>query len=213
MTMMMVVVAAVLVMHMMIVMRVVMGMIVMGMTVMGVVVGAMTVMMIVAVMLMTMVIMIIVSMAGLGVGPAFRIERRLDLDDARPQPLHHRFDHMVPANSQALGQDLGRQVPVAEMPGEPHQMMRIAGANFEQRLGRRHDLDQPAVLQHQGIATAKRGGVLEVEQECEPAGPGHRQTATVAIVEIEQDGIGSGLFPTMLPEHARGADHAEILIS
>src|ERR1700731_1786568 len=56
-----------------------------------------------------------------GIGAAFGIERRFDLDHARPEPLHHRL--------------------VAEMPGNPDQMLRIVAANFGQRLRRRDDLD------------------------------------------------------------------------
>ena len=205
MAVMMMAVAAVLVMHM-IVMRVAVVM-----AVMRVLVPAMIVMIIVAMM----VIMFIMAlrMAGLGIGAAFRIERRLDLDDARAETLDHRLDHVVTADAQALGHDLGRQMPVPEMPGEPHQMVWIAGADLQQRLRRGNDLDQPAVLQHQGIAAAKRGGVREVEHECEPARAGHRQPSPMPIVEIEQDGIGGRLCPTMLPQHTRGADHADILIS
>ena len=39
-----------------------------------------------------------VSMAGVGIGPAFRIERGLDLDHARAQSPHHRFDDVVAPN-------------------------------------------------------------------------------------------------------------------
>lgn len=36
-----------------------------------------------------------VRMAVTGIGTAFRVERRFDLDQARTEPLHHRFNHMV----------------------------------------------------------------------------------------------------------------------
>ena len=45
-------------------------------------------------------------MGSLGIGAAFGIERRLDLDHARAQPLHHRFDDVIPADPQALAHDL-----------------------------------------------------------------------------------------------------------
>ena len=85
------------------------------MAVMRVLVPAMIVMMIVAMMVIMFVMAL--RMAGLGIGAAFRIERRLDLDDARAETLDHRLDHVVTADAQALGHDLGRQMPVAEMPG------------------------------------------------------------------------------------------------
>src|SRR5438270_5245506 len=57
--------------------------------------------------------------AGANVGAAFRIERRLDLKHLGTEVLHHILDHVITANSQILACDLDRQVPVAEMPGDP----------------------------------------------------------------------------------------------
>jgi len=81
------------------------------------------------------------GMTGIGVGAAFGIERRLDLDHARAEPLHHRLDDVVAPDPQRLGHDLGGQMTVAEMPADPDQMMRIGPANFEQWLGGGDHLD------------------------------------------------------------------------
>ena len=146
-------------------------------------------------------------MAAAGIGATFGIERRLDLDDKRAQTLHHRLDDVITADAQALGHDLRRQMPVAEMPGDPDQMMRIDAADFEQRLRRRHHLDQAAILEHQGVAAAQRDGVFEVEQERQSARAGHRHPPAVPIVEIEHDGISGGFRPAMLAFNSDGADH------
>ena len=155
---------------------------------------------------------IIMPARRLGIGSTFRIERRLDLDYARTKPFDHRLDDMIAADAQALGHDLRRQMAVAEMPGEPHQVMRIGGPDLQQRLRCRDDLDQAAILEHERIAPAQGDGVLEVEQECEPACAGHRHPPAVPVIEIEHDGIGGGLSPSMLSKHTCGADHAGIPI-
>ena len=168
-----------------------------------VIVVAMLVVVMVAVIMMTIVItvMVVIMMVvavmmrgvivgSLRIGAAFGIERRLDLDDARAQSLHHRLDDVVAANAQALRHDLGRQMAVAEMPGDPDQMQWIGAADLEQRLGGRDNLDQPSVLQHQRIATAQRHRVLQVEQKLKPARARHRHPPPVPVVEIEHDGIG-----------------------
>src|ERR1700731_2177404 len=54
-----------------------------------------------------------------GIGAAFGIERRFDLDHARPEPLHHRLDDVIAPEAQALDRDIRRQVIVIEMPGNP----------------------------------------------------------------------------------------------
>src|SRR3954470_411703 len=123
-----------------------------------------TVMIVFAVVMVGMIIMVMMAMVAmimrgmivrrLRICPALGIERRLDLDDARAQSLHHRLDDVIPADAQALWHDLRRQMAIAEMPGDPDQMQRIGAADLHQRLGGRHHLDQPAIFQHQRIAAA-----------------------------------------------------------
>ncbi len=141
------------------------------------------------------------------IGPAFGIERRLDLDDARAQSLHHRLDDVIPADAQALWHDLRRQMAITEMPGDPDQMQRIGAADFEQRFRGGDHLYQPPVFEDQRIAAAQRDRVLQVEQEFEPARPRHRHPPPVPVVEIEHDGIGRRLRPAMLAQDLSRADH------
>ena len=177
--------------------------------VMMVVVITAVIVIVIIVVVMTMVAMIMrgMIMGRLRIGAAFGIERRLNLDDARAEPLHHRLDDMIAANAQALRHDLRRQMAVAEMPGDADQMQGIGAADLDQWLGRRHHLDQPSVFQHQRIAAAQGDGVFEVEQEFEPSRAGHRHPPPVPVVEIEHDGIGRGLRPAMLAQDFGRADH------
>jgi len=195
---------------------------------MGVIVVVMIVVaMFVVVMVLTMVVMtMIVIMRRMGMGMRMRvgfrrmgvtarvraalgIERRLDLDDARAKPLHHRLDDVIAADAQAFRHDLGRQMAIAEMPGDADQMQRIGAADFDQRLGGGHHLDQPAVFEDQRIAAAQRDRVFEIEQELQPARPRHRHPPPVPVVEIEHDGIGRGVRPAMLAQDLCRADHRE----
>ena len=208
--------------------------VVMAITVVMIVAAMLVVMVVVMIMIMVIVIMMVVmavimrmavgmivpgvamrrllGMGVPGIGAALGIERRLDLEDAGPQPLHHRLDDMVAADAQSLRHDLGRQMPVAEMPRDPDQMMRIAAADFEQRLGRGDHFDQAAVLQHQRIAAAQGDGIFEIEQELEPARPRHRHPPPVPVVEIEHHGIGGGIRPAMLAQDFCGADHEDFSV-
>jgi len=152
-------------------------------------------MMFMPVIAMRMLVMLVAPVGvavrgGLGIGAAFRIERRFDLDDAGPQPLHHCLDDVVAPDAQGLGHDLGRQMAVAKMPGDPDQMMRIRTLDLDQRLGRRNHLDQPAILQHQRVTAAQRDRIFEIEQEGQSARAGHSHAPPVAVVEIEHDRVG-----------------------
>src|SRR4051794_39512807 len=61
------------------------------------------------VMVAVCVVMIVRGMGG-RIGAALGIERRLDLDDARAQPLHHFLDDVIAPDAQAPAHDLGRQM-------------------------------------------------------------------------------------------------------
>jgi len=178
-----------------------------------------TVVIVIIVVMVTMIVPgVIMSMRGVGrmrmarrIGAAFGIERCLDLDDPRTQPLHHRLDDVIAADAQALRHDLRRQMAVAEMPGDPDQMQGIGATDLEQRLRGRHHLDQPSVFQDQCIAAAQRNRVFKIEQKLEPARARHRHPPPVPVVEIEHDGIGRGVRPTVLAFDMRRADHGSLL--
>jgi len=110
----------------------------------------MPVMMILVVIMLVMIVMIVMravtvrmvvtcvmhigavrmAMTATGIGAAFGVEGCLDLDDARTQTLHHRLNHMIASDAQAFCHDLRRQVTVAEVPGNPDQMVRIGSPDF-----------------------------------------------------------------------------------
>ena len=115
---------------------------------------------------------------------------------------------MIAPDAQRLGHDLGRQMSIAEMPGDPDQMMRISALDLDQRLGSGDHLDQPAILQHQRIAAAQRDRVLEIEQEGQSARSGHGHAPAVTLVEIEHDGIGRRFRPAVLSLDLDRTDHS-----
>jgi len=196
----MTVVMLVMAMPVMVVMVVIMRMMLVSMMAVAVTAMAMVVMRValMAVGMMGMDIMGVAVRGSLGIGAAFGIERRFDLDEARVQPSHHRLDHMIAADAQSSCRDLGRQMPVAEVPGKPDQMLRIAASDFKERLGRSHHLDQPAIFEHQRVATAQDDRSFQIEQEFQPTRALHRHPPAVAIVKIEHDAIGRRFAPTML---------------
>src|ERR1700694_1552986 len=77
------------------------------------------------------------TLAAAGIGAAFGIEWRFDLDHAGPQPFHHRLDDVIAPDTQALRHDLRRQMAVAEMPGDPNQVVRVGTPYLDKRLRRR----------------------------------------------------------------------------
>src|SRR5712671_6754780 len=99
---------------------------------------------------------------------------------------------------------------VAEMPGDPDQMLRIVTPDLDQQLRRGDDLDQPVIVEHQRVTTSQHGCVFQVEQKLKPARASHRHPPAVTIVKIENDAIGRRLRPAMLWADLRRADHAKM---
>jgi hypothetical protein len=155
--------------------------------------------------------LIVRAMAGSGVGAPLGIERRLDLDDAGAETPDHFLDDVVAPDPKPPGYDLGRQMAVAEMPGDAHQMVRIGAAYLDQRLRRGDHFDQAAIFQNQRVAAAQRHRRFQVEQEFEPARAGHRHPAPVAVVEIKYHGVGGCLCPAVLALNFCSPDHADLL--
>ena len=116
----------------------------------------------------------------------------------------------IAADAQRLRRHLGRQVPVAEMPGDAHEGERVGGADFGERLGRGQNLDEAAVLEPEAVAAAQHRRLRQVEQEGEPADAGHDEAAAVALVELEHHAVGRLARPRprgknlVRPQHRSG---------
>src|SRR5689334_22838017 len=92
-------------------------------------------------MVVVMPMAVLMIMSATLIGAAFGIERRLDLDHAGAEPSDHGLDDMIAPDAQALAGNLRRQMTIAEMPGNAHQMLRITPADLDQRLRRGDDFD------------------------------------------------------------------------
>src|SRR5207248_2898032 len=125
----------------------------------------------------------------LTVGAALGIERRLDLAHLCAEALQHVDDDMVVADQDALALDLGRQVPVAEMPGDPREGRRVAAAHLNQVLLRCPDLDETALLELQPVAGVQHDRLDQIEQEIGATVAKHAQAPTIAVVEQEGDAV------------------------
>lgn len=134
-----------------VVMSVIVAMIVAAVLVMPMAMFMMVAMMIVMSVLMTVMIMtmLIARGRGCGISAAFRLEWRVDhrhLGAERPKQC---FGRVIAFDANAIRQQLNRDMPVAEMPGQPRQHRYIRGSRLDQRFGGGHDLHQVASVEQQ----------------------------------------------------------------
>ena len=100
------------------------------------------------------------------------------------------------------------RMPVADMPGEPHQAQAVFRADFEQLFRRCVDQHQTPIVELQRIAMMEHGGLFEIEKQFETTLARERHAAAVPGIVIERDLIGHPLRPYRAPAHdARGALH------
>ena len=82
-----------------------------------------------------------------GIGARFGIEWGLDLHAGRAELSGELGKNVIAPNSQRIGQHLRRYMTVAEVPGDPGEMLTIGAADLQQQFRRGDDLDEPAILQ------------------------------------------------------------------
>lgn len=171
--------------------------------------------MIMMVMVMTVIMMAVIMMRvlRLRVGPAFGIKSRFDRADLPAEPLHHRLDHVIGPNAQALPHHLNREVTVSEMPGEAQQMFRACRADLNEFLGGAHHLDDAAIFELQRVARAQGDGFRQIKQKIQPADTLHREPPTMAIVKIQHDRIRRIACPVAFGDDFGGADHGRAPVS
>jgi hypothetical protein len=84
-------------------------------------------------MLMPRVIMA-AMVAAPAVSAAFGLEGGLHLYKIRFEVMEHILDHMVGANAKNLVSNFSGQMPISQMPSEPHELIGIFMPDFDNRL-------------------------------------------------------------------------------
>ena len=120
----------------------------------------------------------------------------------------HLGEHVIVLDIDRLRRDLGRRVPVADMPGDAKQPQRVLGRDLQQSLRRGFDRDEPPVLQLHGVAVVELRRLVEVEQEGEPTLALKRDPPPLPALVVEGDGVGDALgLDGGLADDGGGAEH------
>jgi hypothetical protein len=162
----------------MIVMRMSFGMSVrMGVSVLMVAV----VMMVVAVMMPV----VVVAVMGAALGPEGAFHRGGDAALSAHQLGHGR----IVLHVDGVVRDLDEAMLAAEMPGEAHEAQGVLGPHLQQALGSGLHLDEPPILEPQGVAIVDGGIHIEIEHDLGPALPCQPRLTAVARRVVERDRV------------------------
>lgn len=175
----------------------------------AVIVTAMRVIMMTMGVIMTVIVAMMVIVRRLRrIGAAFRLKRCFDQRDLGAERGEQSLDRVIAPRADTVRQQLDRDMAVAEMPGQTSQTGHIGQARLDQRLGRRDDFDQTAVVEHQQVvgAQARRAVQMDVDSVAFDACRGRRLAAALGI--IEDHGIGDRSPVAMVSgDDARSARH------
>ena len=118
----------------------------------------------VTMVIVSMLMMMIARMAVrmLPVGAGLRVERRFHGRKLRAEPAQHVLDHMVAPDPQAVADKLHIDMAIADVPGEPRQLVGGGGHDFNERLRPADDTHDSAIVQHKPIAVVERNRLREV---------------------------------------------------
>jgi len=131
-------------------------------------------------------VMIVVMTGARGVGSGFGIEWRIDRFDVTAEAFDHVPDDMVGTDPDPVAEQLYRQMTIAEMPGDADKFPVVMTVNFQQRLGPRADLDDPAFFKSEPIAIAQPHRLRKVDQQLLTRLRRQNDTAAMAAIEIDQ---------------------------
>lgn len=156
----------------------------------------MVVMMIMVMMIMIMMIVIVPVIVAVvmmllhrRIGAPFGIERRLDRHDFGAKTREQRLDRGIAPHAQTIGEELDRNVAVAEMPGEPRKRGKVLGARLDQRLRLGNDFDEVPVVELEQIAGAQRDPFGEIEGKVRPLNTVHAAVRRPALLGREDHRI------------------------
>ena len=129
-----------------------------------------------------------------GIRAPFRLEWRFDRGHLGSKGRHKGrqklFHRLVAAYPQPPLMQLRKNMPVAEMPGEPRHAGNVGRAHFQKRLRPRDDFDQPPVVENETIVGREAFGLCDRDLNRRTFEAGQDTVRRPALIVIEQQCIG-----------------------
>jgi hypothetical protein len=141
-----------------------------------------------------MVVVMMMMALVMVVGAALGIKRRFDRLKPGTEAAQHILDHMIAPDAQPLADDLHVDVTITDVPRKARQIVGVGGGDFDERLGPADHADDRAVVEHETVAVAERGGLRQIEQKFGAALTAQHHPPAMALMRIEEDGVDGARF-------------------
>jgi hypothetical protein len=112
-----------------------------------------------------MMMMAFIMFVMVTVSAAFRLESGMDFLKVCSEATEHVFNHLVGSNKKDTSSNLGRQVPIAQVPGKAHELDRIFMPDFDNILWSGLDLQPSSIFQSQAVAIRHGDGLGKVQED------------------------------------------------
>jgi hypothetical protein len=119
------------------------------------------------------------------VSATFWLKGRPHLHQDRAEALKHVLNHVIGPYSKNCLADFSGQVPIAQVPGKPHQLIGILVPDFDGELCGGADLQPSPIVQLQAVAICHGDRFRQVEKDFFAMVRRHANTAAMACVEVE----------------------------
>ena len=129
----------------------------------------------------------VVTITMAAVGAAFRLKCSLQLDERGSKTAEHVFDDVIRSNPKSLAAQLGRHMPIPEMPREPHELTRVVVGDVDDGFRRSSNDEPTSVLDLQSVSIAHGGCSAQVEEHLVALICDQTDTTTVPVVEGERE--------------------------
>jgi hypothetical protein len=157
---------------------------------------------------MSVAVMTVVVPAIVFVRAALRLEGAHHRSGRAALSAHQLGEDMVVLDIDRVRGHLSRGMPVAHVVGDLQETERVLGPDLQERLRRRLDLDEAAILELHGVAIVQGRGLGEIEQEIDPCVAFERDPAAMSALVVERDGVGDAVgLDGGFPDNGGGAQH------
>lgn len=141
------------------------------------------------------------------IGAAFRIEGSGQGCQRAAKLADHVLDHVIPADPERVAHELGRQMAVAQVPGDPDQMGPVPRADLHQVLRFGKDFNDTAIFQFQAVTMVQMHGGRLVQQKGQASFACQDRPAAMAVFPVKGDPVGSRRLPGSGPQNGFNPDH------
>jgi hypothetical protein len=142
-------------------------------------------------------VFMVVMMAMTAISATFGLEGGTHLYKLGAEAMEHCLDDGVRPNAKHLISNFRRQMPISQMPGEAHELIWFFMADFNNRLRGSPHLQQPAIVELQGISFGHRNRFWKVEKHIFTLVRGQTHSTAMAPIKVEGESACSPFLRPM----------------